>query len=231
MSYGLPAVPMIPPAPAESVPMTQPKSMFRYGENSLWSTQLHPAGAIRGEEFRLFATGQNQQGNGFTRPLSIGETNLRQGGTIPNGVSYDVYAIACHIMAGSADGDAAGMDFDGAANTDNWIQNLVNIRYNGVLTWDFTQQRVDIAPVGLIGAGGGVFGSLGIVSQAQQRVGVVGNGPGTLWQYSVHPVALPGDTVFSVLLRYGSRAENIAQFSVGVKVILIGFYKNVIEIA
>ena len=32
--------------------------------------------------------------------------------------------------------------------------------YNGVLTWDFTQTQVDIAPISLCGSGGGVFGSL-----------------------------------------------------------------------
>lgn len=230
-AFGLPAQPLIPPPVNEGVRLDQATTLFRYGENSLYSTQLHVAGAIRGEEFRLFSTGVNQTGQGFTRALSIGETNLRQGGTIPNGVAYDVFGVSCHIMAGSADGDASGMDFDGQGNTIAWIQNLVNIRYNGVLTWDFTQQRVDIAPVGLIGSGGGVFGSLAVVADTQQRVGYIGNGPGTIWQYAAHPVSLPADTVFSVLLRYGSRAEDIAQASVGIKVSLLGFYKNIVEVA
>jgi hypothetical protein len=57
------------------------------------------------------------------------------------------------------------------------------------------------------------------------------NGPGTFWMYRKHPVGLPGSTTFSLLLRFGSRAEAIDTSMVAVRTILFGFYRNLIEIA
>jgi hypothetical protein len=49
--------------------------------------------------------------------------------------------------------------------------------------------------------------------------------------YRKHPVALPGTTTFAIVLRYGSRAAAIgANGSCAVRVTLLGYYKNVIEI-
>ena len=82
----------------------------------------------------------------------------------------------------------------------------------------------------MIGAGGGAFGS---VSQnaAGANVGHMNNGAGTVWMYRKHAVALPGNSVFSLLLRFGGRAAAMdANFGVAVKVSLLGYYKNVIEI-
>ena len=48
--------------------------------------------------------------------------------------------------------------------------------------------------------------------------------------YRKHPVALPGSTTFAILLRYGSRAAVVGANSQVVRVVLFGYYKNVIEI-
>jgi hypothetical protein len=48
--------------------------------------------------------------------------------------------------------------------------------------------------------------------------------------YRKHPVALPGNSTFSILLRYGSRASAVGASDFFVKVVLMGYYKNVIEI-
>jgi hypothetical protein len=54
--------------------------------------------------------------------------------------------------------------------------------------------------------------------------------------YRKHPVALPGNSTFSMLIRFGSRAPALApksqsNGSVIVRVVLLGYYKNVVEIA
>jgi hypothetical protein len=49
-------------------------------------------------------------------------------------------------------------------------------------------------------------------------------------------VALPGNSTFSMLVRFGSRAPALAAAAAGngsviVRVVLLGYYKNVVEIA
>jgi hypothetical protein len=48
--------------------------------------------------------------------------------------------------------------------------------------------------------------------------------------YRKHPVALPGNSTFAIELTFGSRAAAISANSVAVRVALLGYYKNVIEI-
>ena len=81
----------------------------------------------------------------------------------------------------------------------------------------------------LAGAGGGAFGA---VSQnaAAANSGHMNNGNGNIWMYQKHPVALPGQTTFAIQLRVGNRAQNVANNSVSLRVVLLGYYKNVIEI-
>ena len=121
-------------------------------------------------------------------------------------------------------------------NTDNTIGNLVNLQQNGVIQWDFTQTQVDVCPAMLAGAGGGAFGTLAAsdnpAAGATTQQGNVNNGNGSVWLYRKHPVALPGNSTFSILLRFGSRAAAVqANNAFQVRVVLLGYYKNVIEIA
>lgn len=230
--YGTPGMPLVPAGGTSGpppVPFSPPKQLFRYGEQSLWSTQLLPVAAVADSVNRLFTTALGSVGQGFTRAMSIGETNIKEGGRIPNGVAYDVFGISCQVIATSGDGDAA-TNWGVALNSVNQIQNLVNILNNGVLSWDFTQTQVDIAPVCLIGSGGGVFGAVSLTANNAQVTGSVGNGAGSIWLYRKHPVALPGSTTFAILLRFGNRASAIVGESFCVKVSLMGYYKNIIEI-
>jgi hypothetical protein len=48
--------------------------------------------------------------------------------------------------------------------------------------------------------------------------------------YRKHPVALPGNSTFSVVARFGSRAAAIGAQDIDLRVVLLGYYKNVIEI-
>lgn len=217
-----------------SVPFDQPKNLFRYGEQTLWSTQLHASNgasavSLANGTFRLFTTPLGQVGQGFTNALTIAETSLKEGGRVPAGIAYDVYGIACQVGRATSTGDSALGD---AVSDANSVRMLTEIQTNGILSWDFTQTQVDIAPIQLIGAGGGAFGSVSVTSNASATIGNMNNGAGSVFLYRKHPVALPGNSTFSILLRYGSRmgALQAGQDSVFVKVVLMGYYKNVIEI-
>ncbi len=246
--YGVPGVPLISGGQSgiPHVPMDQPKNLFRYGEQTIWSTQMHQGAAggftLANGTFRVFTTPLGQQGQGFASPMSIAETNLKEGGRVPSGVAYDVFGVSCHVMQASAVGDPAGgasnaglatpMNGGVVAGVNTGTQKLVNIVNNLVLSWDFTQTQVDIAPATLIGAGGGIFGCIAVGDDADQRRGAENNGNGSLWLYRKHPVALPGNSTFAVILRYGARAATLAaaDTSIAIKIALLGYYKNVIEI-
>ena len=80
-----------------------------------------------------------------------------------------------------------------------------------------------------------LFGALAATTAnagAAQQLGSMQNGNGSVWLYRKHPVALPGNSTFSMLIRFGSRAPAIGGTgSVAVRVVLLGYYKNVIEVA
>ena len=215
------------------VPFDQPKSLFRFGETTIWSSYLFTGASIIANSVnRLFSVARGSSGQGFTNSLSIAETSLKEAGRVPSGVAYDVFGLACQIE--KADGAADAGDIGAPIDTDATIGDLLNIQANGVLSWDFTQTVVEICPVSLAGAGGGAFGgiaaSTGTGTAGDLQVGHLNNGNGQVWMYRKHPVALPGNTTFAVNLTFGSRAAAISTNSVLVRVILLGYYKNIIEI-
>ena len=220
--------------PIPGVPMEQPKNLFRFGEQTIWSTQYHAANApIASGTFRLFTTPLGQVGQGFNQALSIGETNLKEGGRVPSGVAYDVFGVACQVEESATTSEQNGVaTLNLPINSPEAVGNLVNIIQNGVLSWDFTQTQVDICPITLAGAGGGAFGAVATADAGTPvTTGHMNNGAGGVWMYRKHPVALPGTTTFAIVLRYGSRAAAIgANGSCAVRVTLLGYYKNVIEI-
>ena len=232
MPYGVPGIPLISPdaGPVPPVPLQQPQNLFRFGEQTIWSTQFFAGAAALAQTVnRLFTTPIGQVGQGFGLQMTIAETNLKEGGRVPSGVAYDVFGVATSVVGASAAADVAGTTLDRAFDTQPLARELINQQQNGVLSWDFTQTQVDICPVILAGAGGGAFGS---VSQnaAGANTGQLNNGNGSIWMYRKHPVALPGNSTFSIILRYGSRAAAVGVNGVAIRVTLLGYYKNVIEI-
>lgn len=233
--YGVPGIPMIGGGQAGVPPVSfeLPKNVFRFGEQTLWSSQfLAGTSAVANGTFRLFTTPLGQQGQGFAAGMSISETNIKEGGRIPSGIAFDCFGIAVQQIATSQAqdvGTSAGLPVDTAAE----IGDLVNLQNNGVIVWDFTQTQVEVCPIMLAGSGGGAFGSLANTDIAANATvsGNVNNGNGSIWLYRKHPVALPGNSTFSIVLRFGSRAAVVGQFGVIVRVVLLGYYKNVIEIA
>ena len=222
-----------------SVPFEQPKNLYRYGEQTLWSTTFYAGNGAAAVNYanstrRLFTTPLGQVGQGFTNALTIAETSLKEGGKVPAGIAYDVFGIACQIGQTSAVDDS-GVLGQGIATTDD-IRVLNEFLTNGILSWDFTQTQVDIAPILLIGAGGGAFGSVSVTGNGAipnpSSTGSMNNGAGSVFLYRKHPVALPGNSTFSIILRLGSRMGALATGQNGffAKVILMGYYKNVIEI-
>ena len=217
------------------VPFDQPKSLFRFGETTLWSSFMFQGAAaatvLANTNNRLFTTPRGQVGQGYVGALSIAETSLKQGGQVPAGVAYDVFGVACQIMQCTAVGDAVGQTVAAPIDTVAEIGNLVNIQNNGVLSWDFLQTAIEICPVVLAGAGGGAYGA---VSQnaAGANTGNMNNGAGNVFMYRKHPVQLPGNSTFAIQLSMGSRTATIVAggFSIVVRVVLLGFYKNIIEI-
>jgi hypothetical protein len=211
-----------------AVPFDQPKNIFRFGEQAIWSTQLLSNSAVLDNSTeRLFSTAIGGTGGGFTNPLSIAETNIKEGGRVPSGAAYDVFGIAAQILV--SDNTADTGDFDTPVDSQALVGDLLRVIQNGVLAWDFLQTKVDICPVLMAGAGGGAFGSVSTGNAAD--VGHMNNGNGNIWMYRKHPVSLAGSSTFNVLLQFGSRAGAIGSSnSVAVRVALLGYYKNIIEI-
>lgn len=223
MQHGMLTSPGAGPIPG--VPAQQPTNLFRYGEITLYSTfNFAATTALANTSNRLFSVALGSQGQGYTRALTITETNLKESGRIPSGQAYDVYGVATQILG--SDGTYQDVAFNTGAQADA----LTNIVNNGALSYDFTQTKVNICPVMLAGAGGGVFGA---VSQnaAGANSGALNNGNGGIWAYRKHPVALPGSTTFSVLLEFGTGASAVPQgLDIAVRIVLLGFYRSVIEI-
>jgi hypothetical protein len=223
--------------PIPGVPQHQPSNLFRFGEITLYSTMaIGGAGAtaLANTSNRLFATPLGQTGQGFPAGLTITETNLKEAGRIPSGQAYDVFGVAGQVMAWDQGNDQLDVPFafDGVAGaaTLGLVADLQSVINNGVLVWDFTQTQVYICPLMLAGAGGGAFGAIS-QNAAGANSGSMGNGNGGIWMYRRHPVALPGNSTFAILLQFGSRASQVgAGIGVAIRVVLLGYYKSVIEI-
>ena len=138
-----------------------------------------------------------------------------------------MYGVATQVIGTNAAVTEMDEPFNDNTATVTTLQNIVN---TGVLSWDFTQTVVDICPVMLAGAGGGLYGAIS-QNAAGANSGAMNNGNGGIWMYRKHPVALPGATTFAVVIQFGSRTEAVpAGFGLAIRVVLLGYYKSVIEI-
>jgi len=228
MPYGFPGVPLVQPGSAQAVPLELPKDVLRVGEQAIWSTQrVAAAAALANQTFRLFTTPLGQQGQGFAQAMSIAETNIKEGGRIPSGLAFDCLGIACIIQAADNTDQALNHNVDVLAS-------VQNVYRHGVLSWDFLQTVIDIAPVSLVGAGGGVQATItqaNAGAAAAADVYAVQSGMGGLWVYRKFPVALPANSTFNMLLRFGSNCPAVpAGGGLDIKIALIGAFKTAIEV-
>jgi len=227
--YGFPGVPLVQPGAAQAVPLELPKDVLRVGEQAIWSTQRVAAGAaLANQTFRLFTTPLGQQGQGFAAAMSIAETNIKEGGRIPSGLAFDVLGIATIITAADNTDQALNHNVDS-------LNSLQNVYRHGVISWDFLQTVIDVAPVSLIGAGGMIATGItqtnaGVAAAADNTA--ISNGNGGLWVYRKFPVALPANSTFNILLRFGSNCPAVPAGIGGtdIKVALIGAFKTAIEV-
>ena len=161
MSYGIPGVPMLPP----------------HGPGVSSVPMELPKDVVRIGEQALWSTAQlgigallNTTTRLFTTPLG------QQGQGFGVGLSYDCYGIAAIIQP------------VGAAFLNN--RDAQTIYNNGILSWDFLQTVIDVAPISLIGAGGGLFG-MALDQGGAATQSLINNGAGGLWVYRRYPVSLP----------------------------------------
>lgn len=235
--YGVPAQAVMSPGEAgiPSVPFEMPRDVFRYGENVLYSSYLFlTTTALANGVFRIFSTSLGNAGAGFTNALTVTETNLKEPGRVPNAQAFDVFAVAGQVIQTDATtADGTGM-LDAQLTALANIADIANFVNGCVLAWNFTQTTIYIAPLSLVGAGGGLYGDVvagtAAAPGANFQIGVANNGNGSLWVYRRHPVQLPGGTTFAVQAEFGSRAATLAANALILRIVLCGYYKNVTEL-
>ena len=194
---------------APAVGFELPKNIFRFGEAPLWSSHYFAGGYL--------------------------QSSGRSSADITVGVAFSCYGISAHVMFNSADADGATMNK--STDADVIVENLLNLQNNICLSWDFLQTEIDIAPLSLVGAGSGVGGGIAGAggAAANDFVGSLQNGLGGVWMYRKYPTELPAQSTFAVVLKGGSRAPVITNAAGGggglaVRITLLGYYKNIIEI-
>ena len=178
--------------------MRLPTEVQRFYEGALWSSYRYAdATALAGRAAdSLFGVRKGGNGQGWPASLTIAETNMEEAGRIATGLAFTTRQIACEVRY-----------------ADNWPMvhvDLANVQLNLVLTWKFLNTFVDIAPVNLIGQGGGIFGSTADTGAADGGSGgsrtILNNGAGQTWIYHELPVLLPANTTFSMQLQWGGNA-------------------------
>ena len=223
--YGIPGQAILPPPQAGSPmsPMNVQKNIVRIGEQAFWSSQRYADGAaVASTTDRLFSTPRGQVGQGFAAALTLPETNLKEGGRIPSQFAYDVEAIAVQPYY-----------FDNFPLGAGDLRNMMN---HGVLLWDFVQTQIEIAPISLIGAGGGAFGSTADTGAVEGGLGGgrvnLNNGSGQLWVYRRHPVLLPSNSTFALLVSWGGSATvidgSLNNSALIARVVLLGRFQTAI---
>jgi len=211
--------------------MELPKQIVRIGEQTLWSSYRWADGqALANTSVEIFKLAIGGQGQGFAAALTVAETNLREGGRIPGGYSYNVEAIALHPYA---------LGGNTATNVNPLVGNdMRNIHANLVLAWRFLQTEIDIAPAVLIGAGGGAFGDTADTGAADGGGGsrtMINNGNGQLWLYRRHPVMLPANATFAINYKWGGGAVVVDgggdNYALILRTSLLGVFETAIAVA
>jgi hypothetical protein len=182
----------------QQAPMRLPTQLKRSYEGSLWSTYRYTDGqAVAGTNTNLFfSTPLGGQGQGHAAALSISETNIAEASRIPTGVAFTVRALAFEIK------------YD-----DAWEPTRADVRnfqYSSVLSWKFPNTEIDVAPVQLVGEGGGIFGAGTADTGALEGVGgsriAFANGLGQTWVYDSLAIILPASQQFNVRQSWGANA-------------------------
>ena len=192
--------------PRPATPFMLPnKGLVRESEEVFWSTYATAAAAVMANNTQtFFSTAQGNTGQGFNVPLSDGETSLQTQSMIPAGMAFNVAAMAIAYYGGVPTTQALTPSVTEVA-----VADIRNYQANAYCAWKFQQTQINIAPVELIGAGGGVFG-FAATTVAATTVSATNNAPGLFWQYKSLYIQLPGGQVFNLLLKFGLYAAAAA---------------------
>lgn len=185
----------------QEAPFVLPKALKRYYEGVLWSTLRYAnAAAVAGTQNNLFfSTPLGMNGQGFTVPLSISETNISQAGMIPVGQAFTVYAVAAEPRYND--------------NASVCREDMNNLQYYSALVWKFLNTEIPIGPLNLIGQAGGLSGATADTGAAEGGTGGsrfwINSGFGQCWTYDTLAVLLPAASQFNVAQVWGSGASTI----------------------
>lgn len=174
-----------------------PTGIQRLYEYDLYSAGRFAAGTnLNGQAVtRLFTYSQTQVGPGYAGVnSSVSETNMLVGSIAPGNETYEVTALAFEIF--------------GDANVAVLMGDLRAVMRLGVLFWEFGSTTVmAIAPVPMVGAGGGIFG---FSADTGTPVTAGNNGNGGLWLYQNVVVAIPATQSFALQVQWGSAGQAAA---------------------
>lgn len=143
---------------------------------------------------RFFSYGIGTAGPGYAAASSVSETNAQVAGMAPGNDTYEVTSLAFEIY--------------GNANVAPLINDVRAIMRLGVLQWQFgSETTLQIAPVSMVGAAGGIFG---FSADTGTPVTAANNGNGGFWVYSNVIVAIPATQAFALNCRWGSGGQAAA---------------------
>jgi hypothetical protein len=185
------------PLPGNQGMFAIPTGVQRMAEQTYYSTYHFNAGETLGANNLLFAVPVNQQGQGFSQ-MSLSETNLVVGSQNTGDVTFDVTSIACEVLG--AKSAASGTTIPGLL-----VSDLRTIQRCGILSWAFGGQvntsRIGIAPLSMVGAGGGIYGATGDTGTPTT---FVNNGNGSIWFYQRVVIVLPAFQTYNLVADFGN---------------------------
>lgn len=174
-----------------------PTGIQRFYEYDLYSAAKFDAATnMNGQADTLFFaynTGGTGPGYGGIQ-ASVSETNMQVAAMAPGNDTYEVTSVAFEVF--------------GNANVAVLLADLRAILRLGVLQWQFgSETTLMIAPVSMIGAGGGIFG---FSADTATPATAANNGNGGFWVYSNVIVAIPATQSFTVKCRWGTSGQAAA---------------------
>lgn len=185
--------------PSQAAPMQVPTAVLQEGERSLWSTYLlADTTALASQSYLTFAVPTGGSGQGWTGALGLPETNMMAASSLPAGFSYAVNGICCALYYSD--------------NAEMTYADLANVQNHMVLRWKFLATFIEIAPVRLIGAGGGIYGSAAHSTTATSTTVstvALNNGNGQVWLYQDFPVLLEQQAQFNIQYQFGPNAAAV----------------------
>ena len=167
-----------------------PTNVQRIAEQGLWSTfSFAPGTSVSGTNPRFFSVQLGAAGQGFAA-MSFSETNQQVANQCPGDETYEISAIAAEIL--------------GAPGVEATTGDIRLFQRLGCLRWEFGSVLIDVAPLSMIGAGGGIFGA---TANTAAGTTFANNGGGGLWLYTGVVIAVPSTQRFAQILSMGTGGQ------------------------